>query len=85
MEPSSSDNHNPTTRSEPTMDGRRSHEAVVPTSRLHKQRSNHGMRAASHGQPFAMSGSGQGTALRDSSIPGGFGDGTKARKGSIRK
>lgn len=67
------------------MEGRRSHETVVPTARLHKQRSYHGLRAASHGQPFAMSGSGPSTALRDSSIPSGFGDGTKARKGSIRK
>ncbi|KAK4508580.1 hypothetical protein PRZ48_002319 [Zasmidium cellare] len=53
-------------------------------SRLQKQRSNAGMRSASHGQPFSSAGQSI-TAMRgDSSSVSGFGDGAKARKGSIR-
>lgn len=49
--------------------------------RLQKQRSNAGMRSASHGQPLSSS---IGVMRGDGASGNGFGDGAKARKGSIR-
>ncbi|CAK1355484.1 hypothetical protein CB0940_00797 [Cercospora beticola] len=64
------------------MDSSQSYDnAPHSTSRIHRQRSNHGLRAASHGQPFPMSSAPQDLPVRSS---GGFGEGVKARKGSIR-
>ncbi|KAF2171980.1 hypothetical protein M409DRAFT_50585 [Zasmidium cellare ATCC 36951] len=58
--------------------------AAVPSSRLQKQRSNAGMRSASHGQPFSSAGQSIAAMRGDGSSVSGFGDGAKARKGSIR-
>lgn len=65
------------------MDTRLSYEAdPIPGSRLHKQKSNRGMRSISHGQQSSFPGTGSYTPNRGSGNT--FGDGTKARKGSIR-
>ncbi|EME87854.1 uncharacterized protein MYCFIDRAFT_213042 [Pseudocercospora fijiensis CIRAD86] len=75
-----------TTISGGAMAGRRSFEtAPSSAARLHKQRSNHGMRSTSHGQPFSLSSAPEAPPIRSSAlVAAGFGDGAKARKGSIR-
>ncbi|KAK4635654.1 hypothetical protein CLAFUW4_01046 [Fulvia fulva] len=59
----------------PSLDGI----AVQSPSRLRKHKSNAGMRSVSHGQVFST-----GDVRSDGATAGGFGDGAKARKGSIR-
>ncbi|EME49459.1 hypothetical protein DOTSEDRAFT_68278 [Dothistroma septosporum NZE10] len=59
----------------PSLDGI----AVQAPSRLRKHMSNADMRSVSHGQVLST-----GDMKNDAAAAGGFGDGTKARKGSIR-
>lgn len=75
-----------TTSTAIAMDGRRSFEAAPsPAARLHKQRSSHGMRSTTHGLTFPSASAPQEASFRGSDpVSGGFGDGTRARKGSIR-
>lgn len=86
MGPSNDESHATTTAAASAMDGRRSYEAGPPSAgKLRKHASNRGLRAVSHNQPFALTSAPQNLSSRANVTEGGgFGDGTKARKGSIR-